>query len=162
MKARLEAGKVVKYNKIPKVLTVGGGLMLNANSLSDDSLKAQGFLDVVIPQYDTDTQSINNLHLGTSTDLEGNTIDVFTYDVVNKTFLVTLEEAKLEKLEELRALTHSLLSETDWYITRKVELDIDIPSAVSSAREAIRTSHDSKDNAIFALTTIPEVLNYSL
>ena len=149
MYARLEAGKPVKYNKIPNTI----GNILNAPALSDDKLADLGFLPVFMPDYDSNTQQLHNLHK------DG---DAFTYDVKERDFGMTIEDAKLYKLEELRRNTHSLLSETDWYITRKTELDIDIPQSVLDMRQEIRDNHNIKDEAIFALDSILDVINYSI
>ena len=75
MKARLEAGKVVKYNAVPNILSNGNKSITNANRASDETLEEFGFFNVVVPEYDPSTQAINNLHFSA-------TNNYFTYDVV--------------------------------------------------------------------------------
>ena len=75
MKARLEAGKVVKYNTIPNILSNSSKSITNANVASDEVLEEFGFYNVVVPEYDPATQAINNLHFSA-------TNNYFTYDVV--------------------------------------------------------------------------------
>ncbi len=75
MKARLEAGKVVKYNTIPNILSNGSKSITNANMASDEALEEFGFFNVVVPEYNIETQAINNLHFVAAE-------DYFTYDVV--------------------------------------------------------------------------------
>ena len=77
MKARLESGKVVKYNTIPNVLSNSIKSITNANVASDEVLEEFGFFNVVVPEYNIETQAINNLHFSST----GN---YFTYDVVEK------------------------------------------------------------------------------
>lgn len=77
MKARLEAGKVVKYNVVPNILSNSTKSVTNANAASDEVLEEFGFFNVVVPDYDPMTQAINNLHFS-------NTNNYFTYDVVEK------------------------------------------------------------------------------
>jgi hypothetical protein len=77
MKARLESGKVVKYNTIPNILSNSNKSITNANVASDEALKEFGFFNVVVPEYNLETQAINNLHFSP-------TGDYFTYDVVEK------------------------------------------------------------------------------
>ena len=77
MKARLESGKVVKYNTIPNILSNSSKSITNANVASDEALEEFGFFNVVVPEYDPLTQSINNLHFSA-------TNNYFTYDVVEK------------------------------------------------------------------------------
>lgn len=149
MHARIENGKVIKYSRIPNTV----GSILNASKLSEDKLAELGFFPIEIPSYNSDTEVIYNIHFVN---------DKFTYDVKEREFPFSLEEAKLTKLEQLRAHTHSQLSITDWYITRKTELGVEIPQSVLDTRQAIRDSHNQKDEEIFALETIVEVLNYSI
>lgn len=155
MKARIESGKVVKYNNIPNTLKSSSGTILNASKLSADRLKDLGFMDVITPSYDANTESIYNIHFDTE-------LNAFTYDVKDIDFGVTLDQAKSNKSNELKANTHSLLSVTDWYITRKTELDIDVPTSILDGRNSIRDNHDTKDAEILALTSIIEVLNYTI
>lgn len=75
MKARMENGKVIRYNKVPNVLTNGSKTILNASQASDEVLQEFGFYDIVIPDT-TPGQSFTNLHFD-------NTINAFTYDVVD-------------------------------------------------------------------------------
>ena len=75
MKARLEAGKVVKYTKVPGTLSNSSKSITNANAASDEVLEEFGFYNVVVPTYDPMTQAINNIHFSA-------TNNHFTYDVV--------------------------------------------------------------------------------
>ena len=75
MKARLEAGKVVKYNTVPNILSNANKSITNAKRASDEVLEEFGFFNVVVPDYNPETQSINNLHFSA-------TNNYFTYDVV--------------------------------------------------------------------------------
>ena len=77
MKARLESGKVVKYNTIPNILSNSNKSITNANVASDEVLEEFGFYNIVVPEYDIETQAINILHFSPT----GN---YFTYDVVEK------------------------------------------------------------------------------
>lgn len=75
MKARLESGKIVKYKKVPNILSNATKSITNANAASDELLEEFGFFNIVVPEYDLVTQSINNLHFSA-------TNNYFTYDVV--------------------------------------------------------------------------------
>ena len=55
-----------------------------------------------------------------------------------------------------------LLSTTDWYVTRKVERNVDIPTDVASKRVAIVAESDRLETAIAGATTVEaliEVMN---
>lgn len=77
MKARLEGGKIVKYNTIPNILSNSSKSITNANAASDEVLQEFGFFNVVVPDYDPTSQAINNLHFSA-------TNSYFTYDVVDQ------------------------------------------------------------------------------
>jgi uncharacterized protein YktA (UPF0223 family) len=88
MKARLESGKIVKYNTIPNILSNSNKSITNANVASDEVLEEFGFFKVVVPEYNSETQAINNLHFNS-------TNNYFTYDVLEKEI-----EAKTEQHTE--------------------------------------------------------------
>lgn len=75
MKARLEAGKIVKYSTIPNILSNDTKSITNANAATDEVLEEFGFFNVVVPEYNKLTESINNLHFSAAN-------NYFTYDVV--------------------------------------------------------------------------------
>jgi hypothetical protein len=47
----------------------------------------------------------------------------------------------------------SLLAQTDWYVTRKSETDVAIPSNVTTYRAAVRTACAAREAEIAAVTT---------
>ena len=77
MKARIEGGKIVKYNAVPNILSNSNKSITNANSASDEVLQEFGFYNIVVPEYDPSTQSINNLHFNAEN-------NYFTYHVVEQ------------------------------------------------------------------------------
>ena len=52
-----------------------------------------------------------------------------------------------------KATAATLLAPTDWYVTRKAETDVAIPSAVSTRRAAIRTTCGTREAEINACDT---------
>ena len=103
MKARLEAGKVVKYSRLPKEF---GKYVGGFNNADVSVHEAEGFYDVVVPSYDPVTQVIYNIHLDSSyasptpEDADA-TRTVFTYDVKAKTISETVAELKTKRKEEI-------------------------------------------------------------
>lgn len=161
MKARLEDGKVVKYSQIPNQVDniLGGARNLNAEDL--------GFYDVIVPDYDPVTQSISNLHMeasyaSPSPENPNATRTVFTYDVNDKTISETVEELKEQRITALNKLVYDKLQPTDFYITRFTEKAVSIPSAIQVARDAIRTTAETKENEINALTDKAAILKYDI
>ena len=52
-----------------------------------------------------------------------------------------------------KATAATLLAPTDWYVTRKAEADVAIPSAVTTRRAAIRTTCGTRESEINACDT---------
>ena len=52
-----------------------------------------------------------------------------------------------------------LLATTDWYVTRKVERNVDIPADVASKRVAIVAESERLETAIATVTTVEELIN---
>lgn len=167
MKARLEKGKIVKYNRIPNVIYSASGTVENAKRLSSEELETLGFYDVVVPDYDPVTQTISNLHMESSyasptPDNPNATRTVFTYDVNDKTISETVDELKEQRITALNKLVYDKLQPTDFYITRFTEKAVSIPSAIQVARDAIRTAAETKENEINALTDKAAILKYDI
>jgi len=168
MKARLEDGKVVKYNTIPNSFRANGKLIAGGGrNLPTEKLEEYGFFDVIEPVYDSVIQVAHNLHFDNTyayTDIEGNeaTRDVFVYDIKDKTITETVAELKTSKISALKSLAYSKLSPTDWYAIRKAENDTAIPSDIQTERDAIRTSVITKEGEINALATKASILRYDI
>lgn len=167
MKAKIEAGKIVKYNRIPDVIYSSAGTVENAKRLSNEELEDLGFYDVVVPDYDPVTQSISNLHMESSyaspTPEDPNaTRTVFTYDVKDKVISETVDELKTKRIKELNGLVYDKLQPTDFYITRFTEKAISIPSAIQVERDGIRSTATTKENEINALTDKAAILKYDI
>lgn len=167
MKARLESGKVVKYSQIPDTVVSGGVTYVNATRLTESEQEGLGFFDVIEPVYDSVIQVAHNLHLDnayTYEDIDGNelTREVFVYDIKTKTINETVAELKAIKIKELKSLAHSKLSVTDWYVTRKSEHDVDIPSGIQTERFQVRLDVRNKEVEINALTTKASILKYDI
>ena len=167
MKARLEAGKVVKYSEIPNTLFETSKTITNAKRLTIAEQEALGFFDVVVPTYDPVTQVIYNLHFDNAfaaptPDDSAATREVFTYDVKSKTISETVAELKTERISALKKVAYDKLSSTDWYAIRKAENDTAIPASVVTERSGIRTSVTTKESEINALTTKAAILKYDI
>jgi hypothetical protein len=153
MKAIEINGKIKTYNRLPKEYTVDGTTILNFDKVEDASV--YGFFDVVMPSYDSVTQQISNLHF------DGRK-KKFVYDVTDKEFSQTLEEAKDTKKSEVKTMANKLLQPTDWYGIRLAIKGIEIPQDVTDARDEILRKSDIAEVEIDNLTTIAEVLKYNI
>lgn len=155
MKARLEAGKVVKYSQVPNQVDniLGGARNLNSEDL--------GFYDVIVPTYDSTIQSIHNLHFQSGYDDGVSTRDVFIYDVRDKD-LDDISTLKSSKIAELKKLANTKLSVTDWVVVRNAEKSLSIPSEVTSDRDNIRSTVSTKEAEINSLNTQKAVIEYDI
>tara|TARA_B100000424_G_C22906362_1_gene482111 strand:+ start:644 stop:1105 length:462 start_codon:yes stop_codon:yes gene_type:complete len=150
MKAIKINEEIKVYSKLPNSWK---GVMGNFSMLSEEEIKAYGFYDVVIPDYDPVIQDLSDIFWQ-----EAN--QVFTYNVLNKTWAETLNELKENKLNHLKEHTNSLLGVTDWYYIRKLQRDINVPEEIKNEREAILSNHNDHETAINALTEKADVIKY--
>ena len=151
MKAIQIEGKIKAYNPLPNSWK---GVMGNFSKLSNEEIKAYGFYDVVVPEYNKTLETLSDIFWDADN-------EVFTYTVSDIEFPETLEELKEGKIKSLKRNALNNLSVTDWYVTRKAEKNIDIPSSVITERDTIRTQVDTKETEINNLTTKNAVAEYS-
>jgi hypothetical protein len=59
-----------------------------------------------------------------------------------------IADLKIIKLSEAKSIAHSMLSSTDWYITRKSETSTAVPSNITAFRTAVRTNYGVLKTAI--------------
>ena len=155
MKAKEINGKIQTYNRLPRNLTIDGTTIVNFNKLSDKEAQDYGFYDVVMPTYDSVTQQISNLHFDKKK-------KKFVYDVTDKVFSQTLEQAKKTKKSEVKAMAYRLLQPTDWYGIRLAINGIALPQDITDERNEIIRKSDIAEVEIDNLTTIAEVLKYQI
>ena len=155
MKAIEINGKIKTYNRLPKTWDSNGTTINNFNKLSDKDAQEYGFYDVVMPSYDSVTQQISNLHFDKKK-------KKFVYDVTDKEFSQTLEQAKDTKKSEVKKKAGDLLKVTDWYVIRNADISAGIPENIATERADIRDKADAAELEIDALETIAEVLKYQI
>ena len=153
MKAIEINGKVKTFNRLPKTWEDENGVHLNFHKIENP--QDFGFFDVVMPTYDSVTQQISNLHF------DGRK-KKFVYDVTDKEFSQTLEQAKDSKKSEVKKKAGDLLKPTDWYVIRNADISAGIPENIATERADIRDKADAAELEIDALETIAEVLKYQI
>ena len=150
MKAIQIEGIIKLYNPLPNSWK---GVMGNFSMLSDEEIKAYGFYDVVTPDYNSKSQELSDIFWDA-----GN--EVFTYTVNEKEWSQTLDELKQRGITSLKVNIQHKLNETDWYVTRKSERDIDIPSDITTERNNLFSKCETKETEINNLTTKKAVIEY--
>ena len=150
MKAIEINGEIKVYAQLPGSWK---GVMGNFSKLSDEEIKSYGFYDVVTPDYNSRTQELSNIFWD-----ENN--EVFTYTVNNIEFSQTVEELKEMQINDLKKRLNLKLAETDWYILRKAERNIDIPSEITTERNNLFAELETKENEINALTNKADIITY--
>jgi len=92
---------------------------------------------------------------GSPRDLEDST-EVFTNEEG-----VEVEQSKLglktEWINRVNYNRNQLLANTDWYIIRKYERDVDIPTTVEEYRAAVHTEGTRLEEAILAATNVEDL-----
>tara|TARA_B100001059_G_scaffold215575_1_gene233190 strand:+ start:308 stop:766 length:459 start_codon:yes stop_codon:yes gene_type:complete len=150
MKAIEINGTIKVYRKLPNSWK---GVMGNFNKLSDEEIKKYGFYNVVTPDYNSKAQELSDIFWD-----ENN--EVFTYTVNDIEFSETVEELKEMQINDLKRKLNLKLEETDWYILRKAERNIDIPLEITAERNNLFAELETKENEINALTTKVDIVTY--
>ena len=65
---------------------------------------------------------------------------------------------KSTMIAQVKHTAGTLLSQTDWYVTRKVERNVDIPTDVASKRVAIVAESDRLETAIAGVTNVEQLI----
>ena len=125
------------------------------NLLSEAQQKAEGLFNVVIPEYNSNTQELGQIYWDSAN-------ISFTYPVEEKEWSQTLTEMKTQKINNLKSNLNSKLSETDWAYIRKTDKGTAVPSTIQSERNALRLSADSKENEIQALENKAAIADYDI
>ena len=186
MKARLQNGNIITYRRLPLEWKDENGLHLNFRNVVDPT--AYGFYNVVTPSYDSISQRLgaiefdsdNDVFTYSVSDIDYTTTYELSTPIVDEdgeavldsdgepTYDVTTEKnydidaKKLDLIKSVKEEANRLLSPTDWYILRKAERSVDVPSNVATERGSIITKAAGFETAINALTTYESLLRYSI
>ena len=172
MYGKIIDGNITTYRRLPVQFEDESGLHLNFRNVSDPS--AYGFYKVVTPSYDSISQRLGAIEFDSDNDVftyPVSDIDfTTTYDVLDEDFEPTgetlpnydIDAKKLELIKSVKEEANRLLSPTDWYILRKAERSVDVPSNVATERGSIITKAAGFETAINALTTYESLLRYSI
>jgi hypothetical protein len=71
---------------------------------------------------------------------------------------VVTKGLKSTMIAQVKHTAGTLLSQTDWYVTRKVERNVDIPTDVASKRVAIVAESDRLETAIAGVTNVEQLI----
>jgi hypothetical protein len=61
-------------------------------------------------------------------------------------------------ISTMKGISNSLLSNSDWMLVRKIERDVDVPSATTTYRSAVVTEANRLETAISAATDVEELI----
>lgn len=161
MKARIEDdGQIKIYNELPSQFRGVTGNYIGGFHLADPAIhKEEGFFDVVIPNYNHVLEILSPIYFN-----EEN--KVFTYKVEQNPNLPTLDQAKIDKIAELKNNGREKFAETDWYYTRELrmkELGVtkEVPPDVVSKTRDLYALLDEREKEINALSSLEAVLTFS-
>ena len=170
MYGKIIDGNITTYRRLPVQFEDENGLHLNFRNVSDPT--AYGFYKVVKPSYDSISQRLGAIEFDSTYELSTPIVDEDGEAVLDSdgepTFTVTnernydIDAKKLELIKSVKEEANRLLSPTDWYILRKAERSVDVPSNVVTERGSIITKAAGFETEINALTTYESLLRYSI
>ena len=149
---QLEDGTIKTFSRVPKSF---GKVIGGFNSLSSSELEAYGFYDVITPSYNSSIEELGQIEWDS-------TNSQFTYPIENKTWTETLIELKELKVNEAKVYANSILTETDWVITRDLELGNLTNQTILNNRAETRTICNNHETAINSKTTKAQVQSYNI
>jgi hypothetical protein len=77
--------------------------------------------------------------------------------MVDSTKRLVSKGLKSQHIARVKHSANMALSQTDWYVIRKAERNVDIPAEVVTQRAAIIALSNQKETAIKAVTTVEEL-----
>jgi len=126
-------------------------------------------------QYYWVTQNEDGSYTGVPKDLEdreevdqdGNPMYVQVYDQATNSMVDTTERLiskglKSKWIAKVKHNTNMTLIPTDWYVIRKAERNVEIPTDVATYRAAVVAWATSTEAAITAVTTVEELKQINL
>lgn len=91
-----------------------------------------------------------------STDADGKPV------MVDSTKRLVTKGLKSTFIDQVKTTAGSILAQTDWMVTRKVERDVAIPEAVVAYRAEVVAKADQLEASISAVTTVEELASLDL
>ena len=82
--------------------------------------------------------------------------------MVDSTKRLVTKGLKSNFISQVKQTAGSILAQTDWMVTRKVERDVDIPASVVAYRAEVVAKADELEVAITAVTTVEQLAALSL
>jgi len=154
MKAVNNNGVITFYSSLPEKFRSSTGVHLNVKNWSDEQMESHGLFDVVIDEsYDSRIHDLGEIYWDVA-----NT--VFRKDIVAKTWEKTLEELKIQRINNYKNHIGNQLSKTDWYVIRQADNSEAIPTEIVDERQALRDLTVQVETEINELTTKEQVLTY--
>ena len=98
---------------------------------------------------------------------DGSPLYVQVYDPVSDSMVDTSKQVvtkglKSNFISQVKTTAGSILAQTDWMVTRKVERNVDIPTSVVTYRASVVAKADELEVAIAAVTTVEELASLNL
>jgi hypothetical protein len=187
MKAKDFNGTIKTWRRLPKTYQGDNKLYMSFDKASDSVQQSEGFYNVIKPSYDSISQRLGSIEFDSENEVfTYPVIDIDfdatyevqtpivdedgeavldsdgepTYDVTTES-TYKIDELKSGKKKEVNEEAGRLLKPTDWYVIRKSERDIDIPTDIATERADIITKANGFVDAIDALETVESVLRYT-
>jgi hypothetical protein len=86
------------------------------------------------------------------------TYDPATESMVDTDVQVVTRGLKYTWTQQVKQTANSMLAQTDWYVVRKSEKNVDIPADIVTKRDAIRTECNRLETAITACTDVAALI----
>jgi hypothetical protein len=150
MWCRIENNSIKRYSAIPECWKNYIGFHM----LGEDIHKQEGFFPLEPVYFDVDIEQTGDLYFDEQA-------QVFRTSIIAKE-LPSVEDAKAQKISQLKSEVKELYNAVQWYISSKQIAGETIPTAVKDKIKLVRTKFYLIKAEINALQTVVEVLKYQL
>jgi len=113
--------------------------------------------------WDGDVNNPKMLEDRLEVDKDGNPMwipiwDEATQSMVDSNVQMVTRGLKYTWIQQVKQTANSMLSQSDWYVVRKSEKNVDIPADIVTKRDAIRAECDRLETAITACTDVAALI----
>jgi len=168
-----KSGTIQTFTRLPNEWNDDKGYHINFRKITNK--EDYGFYNVVTPEYDKVTQQLSQIFWDADNKVFTYTVNnidfdaTYTFEVKDEEGNITEEtkpaydkdKLKADIISNAKGDANNLLSPTDWYSSRKAELDTAIPDSVLADRKKIRDKVDAIEAEVAALTTVESILKYT-
>jgi hypothetical protein len=138
MKAKEINGEIKIFTSLPSYWNGNKHWVSGFENATKEELESEGFYDIDILEYNSEYESVKYSF--------DKNLNKFVGEIISVEIVQSLKQLKELKLNQLKFNTTNKLKETDWYIIRSIERNVDIPQTITDERNLILSDFNTKES----------------